>query len=158
MVTSCTGRVHDVVKNLRCVYISNKFRPNYLVCVYSLRCPFLSRNTNLVLVNCCVKGQRFCTLDRHRISVQDCTFPDGVVCSSCEACIAKHGDEEASVPTLNADFDRNENMVVNLPDKCSLSDRESLLLQTLNRKIDDVKFQSCNVCLEDAFNLSLVHG
>ena len=68
------------------------------------------------------------------------------------------GDKDALVPTTDAVSDRCEmkNMVVNLPDDAFLSDRESKLLQTLNRKIDDLTFESCDICVEDGFNLSVV--
>ena len=53
------------------------------------------------------------------------------------ACIAKHDDEDASVPTMDAVSDRGENMVnTDLPDESDdafLSDRESILLQNLNQ-------------------------
>ena len=66
-------------------------------------------------------------------------FPDGSIRLSFQACIAKHDDEDASVPTMDAVSDRGENMVVNtdLPDESDdafLSDRESILLQNLDQK------------------------
>ena len=80
LVNSCTGRVRDVVKILRCVYIRNKFRPNFSVGVYTSLSPLV---TSLVSLICVLwgkkRGQRFCTLSRHRVSVEDCTFPDGSV-------------------------------------------------------------------------------
>lgn len=84
LVNSCTGRVRDVVKILRCVYIRNKFRPNFSVGVYTSLSPLV---TSLVSLICVLwgkkRGQRFCTLSRHRVSVEDCTFPDGSASHSC---------------------------------------------------------------------------
>ena len=88
VVTSCIGHVRDVIKKFRCVYVRNKFRPNYSVGIYSVQHSLLSWNTNFFLVTCCVKGQRFRTLGRHHVSIWGCMFPDGSIRPSCQACIA----------------------------------------------------------------------
>lgn len=39
------------------------------------------------------KGQRLCAIGRHRVSIKDCTFLDGSVHLSCEACFSTVRDE-----------------------------------------------------------------
>jgi hypothetical protein len=59
---------------------------------------------------------------------------------------------------VDAVSDPSDNIDVDLPDDAFLSERESNLLLNLNRKIDNVTYESCDVCVEDGFNLSVVGG
>ena len=59
---------------------------------------------------------------------------------------------------MDAVSDRSDNIDVDLPDDAFLSERESNLLLNLNRKIDSVTYESCDICVEDGFNLSVVGG
>ena len=52
-------------------------------------------------------------------------------------------------PSVEAVSDWSENIDVELPDDGFLSERESNLLQDLNRKIENVTYDSCDVCVEE---------
>ena len=76
---------------------------------------------------------------------------------------AGDGDAEG-VETVEADEydavfgDGHDLMDVNLPDDSALSAREQALLKKLNEKLADIKFETCDYCLEEGFNMQVDLG
>src|SRR6266849_4763448 len=44
------------------------------------------------------KGQRFCSIGRHQVSVEDCTSDDGTLRASCRVCLATRRRAGLAVP------------------------------------------------------------
>jgi hypothetical protein len=120
-----------------------------------------------------LKGLRFCARGDHQVSVQDCTSEDGLVRQSCRAClerdagpatrtalqILKADDAAGENSTDDGQFDQHDDLMdLDPPVDTALSGREAALLQNFNQKIGDLSIESCNVCLEDGFNLSAFDG
>jgi hypothetical protein len=80
-----------------------------------------------------------------------------------EATALQDGDVEGvEVPNVD-EFDKAfgdgaDLMNVDLPDDSALSQREAALLKNLNKKLDEIKYETCNDCLEDGFDLNLADG
>ena len=49
-------------------------------------------------------------------------------------------------------------MDVDIPSDGALSVREAASLETLNRKFDAIKYESCDSCWEDGFDLHVIDG
>lgn len=58
----------------------------------------------------------------------------------------------------NAFGDGTNLMNVNLPDNSALSQHKAVLLENLNKKLDEVEFKTCNNCLGEGFDLSVEDG
>jgi hypothetical protein len=96
--------------------------------------------------------------------VEQCTLDDGSVGQCCRSCLTTKAarrslrDRDVGGDSATGSEDLEDMMDVDLPDDAALSGRELALLQNLNQKIEGIQFESCNVCLEDGFNLSLSEG
>jgi hypothetical protein len=54
--------------------------------------------------------------------------------------------------------DGNDLMDIDLPDDCAVSAREQELLRVLDEKLADIKYETCNTCLEEAFDMHVKDG
>jgi len=63
---------------------------------------------------------------------------------------------DADVDEFDAIYgDGTDLMDIDLPDNSALSHHEATLLENLNRKLDEIKFEACNYCLEECFDLKV---
>jgi len=78
---------------------------------------------------------------------------------------AAAGDNDAEgVEAVQADEydavfgDGHDLMDVDLPDDSALSAREQALLKKLNEKLAEIKFETCDYCLEEGFSMQVNRG
>ena len=80
-----------------------------------------------------------------------------------EAAALLQGDAEgvatANIDEFDAVFgDGADLMNLDLPDDKALTERESALLRNLNKELDKIKFETCDHCLEEGFDMSVEDG
>ena len=69
------------------------------------------------------------------------------------------GIEVIEVDEFDAIFgDGHDLMDVDLPDDSAASAREKALLKKLDEKLADIKFETCDYCLEEYFNMQINNG
>ena len=183
----CTKLAPAVVKTERSVYIKKRHRWKFLVSVYTSPGLLSPWESGLTLChkgrNYCPISDHHWSV---RFSLQDCTFGDSTVWLSCTACLTRQGEErqavldaararavEHTLPRDDADGFQSteigdfENMFahgttglmdVDLPVDTALSQREAAQLEKLNKKINEIEFNSCIFYLEEGFDLSVVDG
>ena len=120
----------------------------------------------------------------HQVSAEDCISDDGILRAACRACLTRRREQraalsapvtqdleaEAEAAALQGDAegvevdvdefdavygDGADLMDIDLPNDSALSHREATLLANLNRKLDEIKFEACNYCLEEGFDLKV---
>jgi hypothetical protein len=75
------------------------------------------------------------------------------------------GDDDAdgvavvAVDEFDAEFgDGNDLMIIDLPDDSAVSTREKALLKKLDEKLLEIKFETCDYCLEEGFAMAVDNG
>jgi hypothetical protein len=69
------------------------------------------------------------------------------------------GIEGVAIDEFDAEFgDGNDLMDVDLPDDSAVSARERALLKILDEKLADIKFETCDYCLEEGFSMQVNNG
>lgn len=69
------------------------------------------------------------------------------------------GIEGAAIDEFDAEFgDGNDLMDIDLPDDSAVSAREKALLKKLDKKFLEIKFETCDYCLEEGFDMQVDNG